>query len=221
MMVLHKAYRAQLLYLCALFLTLLLPLATLVSCNQPAPPQFTSLNLGIPAAALQSPVKGRLPDTTELHVGITFKVNPQILNLIGQRPLRPGQSSNLEQFARRLGIDDATYQKVKDFFNAKGLVLQLSKLRTYLSVDAKAGTLARLMQTTFVMHQYKGRTFYAPATPPKIPTRADQTARLYEYYSGKADQQARLAAHYDQLLVRSGVKPLGKRYTVSATTITR
>ena len=58
-------------------------------------------------------------------------------------------------------------------------------------------------------------------TPPKIPTRADQTARLYEYYSAKADQQAKLAGHYDELLVRSGVKPLGKRYTVSATTITR
>jgi kumamolisin len=170
MIVLQNAYRAKLVYLCALFLTLLLLLATLVSCNQPTPLQYTSLNLGIPAAALQSPVKGPLPDSTELHVGITFKVDPQVLNLVGQRPLQPGQSSNLEQFARRLGIDDATYQKIKDFFNAKGLVLQLSKLRTYLSVDAKAATIARLLQTTFVIHQYKGRTFYAPATQPKVPS---------------------------------------------------
>jgi kumamolisin len=170
MIVLRNAYRAKLVYLCALFLTLLLPLATLVSCNQSAPPQYTSLNLGIPAAALQSPVKGPLPDATELHVGITFKVDPQVLNLVGQQPLQPGQSSNLEQFARRLGIDDATYQKIKDFFNAKGLVLQLSKLRTYMSFQAKAGTVARLLQTKFVIHQYKGRTFYTPATPPKVPT---------------------------------------------------
>jgi kumamolisin len=170
MIVLQNAYRAKLVYLCALFLTLLFSIESLVSCTQPAPPQYTSLNLGIPAAALQSPVNGPLPDTTELHVGITFKVDPQVLNLVGQRPLRPGQSSNLEQFARRLGIDDATYQKIKDFFNAKGLVLQLSKLRTYLSFQAKAGTLARLLQTTFVIHQYKGRTFYAPKTPPKVPT---------------------------------------------------
>ena len=141
--------------------------------SQPAP-LFTSINLGIPAAALQSPVKGPLPDATELHVGITFKVDPQVLNLVGQQPLQPGQSSNLEQFARRLGIDDATYQKIKDFFNAKGLVLQLSKLRTYLSLQAKAGTLARLLQTTFVLHQYKGRTFYAPATPPKVPSFSSQ-----------------------------------------------
>ena len=170
MIVLQKAYRAKLVYLCALCLTLLLPLATLAGCSQAAPPLYESLKLGIPAAALQSPVKGPLPDAAELHVGITFKVDPQVLNLVGQRPLQPGQSSNLEQFARRLGIDDATYQRLKDFFNAKGLVLQLSKLRTYLSVDAKAGTLARLLQTKFILHQYKGRTFYAPATPPKVPT---------------------------------------------------
>lgn len=169
MMVLRKAYRTQLVYLCALFLMLLFPLATLVGCNQPAP-RYMSINLGIPAAALQSPVKGPLPDTTELHVGITFKVDPQVLNLVGQQPLQPGQSSNLEQFARRLGIDDATYQKIRDFFNARGLVMQLSKLRTYLSFQAKAGTVARLLQTTFVIHQYKGRTFYAPSTPPKVPT---------------------------------------------------
>src|SRR3989475_6111271 len=166
----QKAYRAKLVYLCTLFLTLLLPLATLADCGQAAPPLYESLNLGIPAEALQSPVKGPLPVATELHVGITFKVDPQVLNQVGQRPLQPRQSSNLEQFARRLGIDDATYQKIKDFFNAKGLVLQLSKLRTYLSVDAKAATIARLLQTTFVIHQYNGRTFYAPKTPPKVPT---------------------------------------------------
>jgi kumamolisin len=170
MIVFRTVYRAQFVYLCALFLILLLSLATLVGCDQPAPPAFATLDLGIPAAALQSPVKGPLPDTTELHVGITIKVDPQVLNLVSQRPLQPGRSSNLEQFARRLGIDDATYQKIKDFFNAKGLVLQLSKLRTYLSVEAKAGTIARLLQTTFVIHQYKGRAFYAPTKLPRVPT---------------------------------------------------
>ena len=60
----QKAYRAKLVYLFALFLTLLLPLATLADCGQAAPPLYESLNLGIPAAALQSPVKGPLPDTT-------------------------------------------------------------------------------------------------------------------------------------------------------------
>ena len=170
MTVLRNALRAKLVYPGALFLILLLPLASLVGCNQAAPPLFESLNLGIPAAALNSPVKGPLPDGTELHVGITFKVDPQVLKLVGQQPLQARQSSDLERFAKQLGINDATYQKIKNFFSAQGMVLSLSKMRTYMSLQARAGTLARLMQTKFVIHQYKGRTFYAPATPPEVPT---------------------------------------------------
>ncbi len=70
--------------------------------------------------------------------------------------------------AQGLGIDNGLYQKMKGFF--QGIDLQLSKLRTYVSFQAKAGTVARLLQTKFVIHQYKGRTFYAPATPPKVST---------------------------------------------------
>ncbi len=77
---------------------------------------------------------------------------------------------NLEALAKRLGIDDATYQKIKQFFSPQGIVLSLSKLRTHLSIRAKAGTLAKVLQTKFVIHQYKGRTFYAPATPPRVLT---------------------------------------------------
>ncbi len=76
---LRKAYRAKGVHLSALFLTLFFSLASLVSCTQPEP-LFTSINLGIPAAALQSPVKGKLPDSTELNVGITFKIDPRLLN---------------------------------------------------------------------------------------------------------------------------------------------
>jgi len=169
MIVLRNAYRTKVVRLSALFLTLLFSLASLVSCNQPAPPQYVSLKLGIPAAALQSPVKGPLPDATVLHVGISFKIDPKVLNLAGQQPLQPGQSSNLEALAKRLGIDDATYQKIKQFFSPQGIILSLSKLRTHLSIQAQAGTLAKVLQTKFVIHQYKGRTFYAPATPPKVP----------------------------------------------------
>src|SRR6266568_8947263 len=126
MIVLRKANGATIVRLSALLLALLLPLASLASCSQPAP-LFESLKLGIPAAALQSPVVGPLPDATELRVGITFKIDPQALKVAGQQPLRPGQSSGLERFARSLGISDATYQKIANFFNAQGLVLHLSK----------------------------------------------------------------------------------------------
>src|SRR5712692_6411102 len=91
MISLRKAYGAKIVHLSALLLALLFPLASLVSCDQPAPPLFESLKLGIPAAALQSPVRGPLPDATELHIGITFKIDSQALNLVGQQPLQPGQ----------------------------------------------------------------------------------------------------------------------------------
>src|SRR2546421_3416328 len=165
---LWKASRAKVGHLSALFLTLLFSLVSLVSCNQ-AEPLYTSLNLGIPAAALQSPVKGNLPDSTELHIGITFKIDPRLLHQADQQRPQPGQPSK----PQGLGIDNGLYQKMKGFF--QGIDLRLSKLRTYVSFQAKAGTLARLLQTKFVIHQYKGRTFYAPATPPKVPTDFAQT----------------------------------------------
>jgi hypothetical protein len=52
---------------------------------------------------------------------------------------------------------------------------------------------------------------------PKFPTAADNASRLYEYYSAKANEEAKLAAHYDDLLIRSGSKPVGKVQTVSVT----
>ena len=167
---LRKVYHAKIVHLSALLLTLLYSLVSLVSCNQPAPPAYTSINLGIPAAALQSPVKGPLPDSTLLYVGVTFKIDPRLLAQANAQKLQPGQNSKLESFAKRLGISDSTFQKIQSFFSPQGITLKLSKLRTHLSVYAKAGTLARLLQTKFVIHQYKGRTFYAPATPPKVPT---------------------------------------------------
>ena len=92
MISLWKAYHAKVVHLSALFLTLLFSLVSLVSCNQ-AEPLYTSINLGIPAAALQSPVKGNLPDSTDLHIGITFKIDPRLLHQADQQRPQPGQPS--------------------------------------------------------------------------------------------------------------------------------
>ncbi|HLJ36090.1 MAG TPA: protease pro-enzyme activation domain-containing protein, partial [Ktedonobacteraceae bacterium] len=168
---LWKAYRSQANHAQIVLLLALLLLVPLSSCNTPSPPPlFTSLNLGIPDAALHSPVKGPLPDATELNVGITFKIDPKLLDSAAQQKIQPGQPSKLEQFANRIGISDSTYQKIKGFFNLSGIALKLSKLRTHLGIHAKASTLAKVLQTKFVIHDYKGRTFFAPATPPKVPT---------------------------------------------------
>src|SRR5438094_4900398 len=148
---------------------LLLMLGPLASCGAPAPLQFTTINLGLPPQALNSPVVGPLPDNTQMRVGITFKVSQSVLDHFDHQKIQPGKRSNLEKFANQIGIDDATYQKIKDFFNTGGIGLKLSKLRTHLTITAKAKTFAHLLQTHFVIHRLNNRTFFAPTTPPKLP----------------------------------------------------
>src|SRR5690349_18257974 len=101
MRALRNVYHRQVGHLSILFLTLFFSLTSLVSCTQPEP-AFTSLNLDIPAAALQSPVTGRLPDSTVLHIGITFKIDPRLLHQADQQQLQPGQLSP----PAGLGIDN-------------------------------------------------------------------------------------------------------------------
>ncbi len=151
-------------------LGLVLLLAPLASCGgTPAPLQITTLSLGIPAVALNSPVVGNLPNDTPMHVRITFKINQNTLNQMQNQKIQPGTSSNLEQFAGKIGISSNTYQSIKNFFNPAGIALKLNKLRTHLAIDAKAGTLAKVLQTSFVVHSYQGRTFFAPKAAPKAP----------------------------------------------------
>ncbi len=152
-------------------LGLLLLLAPLASCNGsvPTPLQSTVLDLGIPVAAMNSPVKGLLPDNTELHVRVTFKIDSNALQKMQNQKIEPGKKSDLENSANKIGISDSTYQKIKNFFSRSGIALTLSKLRTQLAVDAKAHILAKVLQTSFVVHNFQGRTFFAPKTAPKVP----------------------------------------------------
>lgn len=193
----RQVFRSVWASVCGLLLLVLVPL--LASCGTPASLQFVPFDLGIPAPALNSPVVSPLPDSTKLHVRITFKVNQQIINKLGSQQVHPGQRSRLEDLANQIGIDDATYQKIKDFFNLKGIALNLSKLRTNLSIDARASTFAKLFQTHFVIHKYRGRAFFAPATPPKLPKfMADSIVAItgLDNYSS-APQHALAAQHFD------------------------
>lgn len=147
----------------------LLCLPLLASCGVTNTIEFVPIDLGIPATALTSPVVGPLPDTTPMHLGITFKISQNVLNHLGSQTPQPGKPSHLENAANQLGIDDATYQKIKDFFSPGGIKLRLSKLRTHLNVDGKASLFAKLFSTHFVRHTYQHRSFFAPATAPKVP----------------------------------------------------
>ena len=151
-------------------LFLLAPLA-FAGCGAttPIPLQFTSLNLGIPSSALNSPVTGQVADNTEMHLRITFKTDGKTMQQAQNQKIEPGKPSHVEQLANKLGISDQTYQRIKSFFSPTGIQLTLNKLHTHLSVEAKAKTLAKLLQTKFVNHNDNGHTFFAPSPAPKLP----------------------------------------------------
>ena len=65
---------------------------------------FTPLNLDLPAKALNSPVVGPLPDNTQLHVHLAFKLNQQLLNKLNQQKVQTGKSQSLDKVANQLGI---------------------------------------------------------------------------------------------------------------------
>jgi len=133
---------------------------------------MTPLDLGIPKTALDAPMTGTIPDTQILHVGVTFKTNQAVLDKLGkQGKTTPGEKQDAGTVANQLGISDETYQKIKTFFGIENATVKMGKLRTNITIDAKAGSFAHLLQTRFVIHKLDDRTFYTPdpTKPPMLP----------------------------------------------------
>ncbi len=128
---------------------------------------FSSINLGIPADALNSPITGPLADNTPMHVSLLFKVNQSQQNQLNKISNR---QQDLSHLANQIGISDAMFARIKAELGITGVVLSLSNLHTSVAMDGKARSMALLFQTHFVLHKYRGRTFYAPATAPMLPT---------------------------------------------------
>jgi kumamolisin len=154
------------------FLLMLLFLAACGSTNNvpqptPTPLAFSPVNLGIPADALNSPITGTLDPNTQMKVNVLFKLNQS------QQKQAQKVSTNqqdLKQEANKIGITDAQYEKIKNYLTAQHVTLHLSTLHTSVEVDGTAEGISHVFQTTLVNHQYQGRTFYAPKTPPLLPT---------------------------------------------------
>ena len=127
---------------------------------------FSSINLGIPSDALNSPITGPLADDTLMHVRLLFKVNQSQQDQLNKIS---NQQQDLSRLANQIGISDATFAQIKAQMGITGVTLSLSKLHTSVAIDGKARSMALLFQTHFVLHKYKGRTFYAPATAPRLP----------------------------------------------------
>ncbi len=129
------------------------------------PITWTTFDLHLPPEALNAPVVGPLPDNTVLHVSVTFHVNQQELNTL---QATPGQ--NLEHYADQLGISGSQYQQLKQVYGIQDAILNLNKLHTTLTIDAKAKTFALVFQIHFLLHTLNGRTFYVPTSNPRVPT---------------------------------------------------
>ena len=193
---------------CAMGLVLML-LLVLAGCGgatelQPTPSPTNALtsstiNLGIPAQALSSPVVGSLPDTSMMHVTLLFKLTQS-----EQDQLNKASSSgqDLAKDANKIGISDSDFQKIKNALGIQGVSMTLSKLHTSVKIDAQAKTMGVLFQTHFVTHRYKGRTFFAPSTPPRLPTFIadrlvsvvgldDYSQPMQPYYRGQSQAPAR------------------------------
>ena len=128
---------------------------------------FSSINLGIPTDALNSPTTGPLADDTPMHVRLLFKVNQSQANQLSKIS---NQGQDLSHMANQIGISDAMFARIKAALGITGVTLSLSNLHTSVAIDGQARSMALLFQTHFVIHKYQGRTFYAPATAPMLPT---------------------------------------------------
>jgi kumamolisin len=155
-------------------------LVLLVGCGGPNPVtlptptpstlQFTTFDLKLPPEALNAPVVGPLPNSTVLHVGISFKLNQRVVDQLNTKKVPKGQNQNAQDLANKLGISDSEYQQIKTYFGIENASLNLNKLHTNLTIDAKASTFAHLFQVKFLLHKLNGRSFYAPDHNPHVPS---------------------------------------------------
>jgi kumamolisin len=125
------------------------------------------VNLGIPADALKSPITGVLDANTQMKVNVLFKLNQSQQD---QFQKIATTQQDLQEEANKIGITDAQYEQIKNLLQIQNITFHLSKLHTSVEIDGTAQAMAHIFQTTFVNHNYQGRTFYAPQTPPLLPT---------------------------------------------------
>lgn len=124
--------------------------------------QYSSYKLQIPQQAMNAPIVGNVPDTTPLHLTVSFKPNEAALKQLDSGSKQSSTTYTSDQLAKQIGISDQTYQQIKSAFALKGMTLTLGKLHTDMTVDTTTGVIAPLLQTQFVYRQLNGRKFYTP-----------------------------------------------------------
>ncbi len=136
----------------------------------PSHVQFSVLDLHLPQKAYAATITGSVPDSQVLHVSVSFKLNQAVLEKL--KHVKKGDTKETQALQSQLGISDQEYQQIKAYFGIENATLNLGNLHTYLTIDAKASSFARLLQTKFVTHSLNNRTYYTPdaSMPPRLPT---------------------------------------------------
>lgn len=131
--------------------------------------QYQTLKLSIPQKALSAPITGSVPDNQILHVGVTFKIDPQLLKNANNNGIANTQDGG--NLAKNLGISTQAYQQFQHYFGIQNATIKLNQTRTWMTIDIKAGSLSMLLQTTFVLHKVGTRSYYTPDPNhlPKVP----------------------------------------------------
>jgi kumamolisin len=111
-----------------------------------------------------------LPDTTPMHVVVSFTLNAALLKQLAANPrMRAGQSVDVAHLANQVGITDQVYQQMQAFFGGPGITLHLHKLHTSMTLDAQASALASQLHTHFQYYSYQSELFYAPSPAVMLP----------------------------------------------------
>jgi kumamolisin len=143
-----------------------------------------NLDLGIPDKALKAPVTGNVPDDQILHVGVTFKIDQAVLDKMGGNgTAKSTDPVSANDIASKIGISEEEYQRIKAFIGVENATFALDNTRTYMTVDIKAASAAKALQTKFVMHTLDKRTFYTP-DPNQMPKAPGAIASRIEAITG-------------------------------------
>lgn len=134
-----------------------------------------------------------------LNYVVTLTITAAIVHnqVIAQEPQQYSHKELHRLMASTGNPDD--YQKLATYFHYKE---QAYRAKAQAEMDAYADCVRNI------------------TLAPKFLTRADVTARLYDYYSSKADADAKLARRYDEMLIRHGIRPSSEpTATVSVTSL--
>src|ERR1019366_5381339 len=124
---------------------------------------YSPITLGLPKDVLTNEKNaGPISDATPMTVTLFFKLNTTQQQQL-QKALKASSQSTI-------GLDPKIVRNIQTLFGVSNVSLQVDKEQTYGSFSAPAKTVGKLFRTSFAWFTYKNQRFYAPITPPQLPS---------------------------------------------------